>query len=584
VLDKLSKYVQVGKASEFEENKLKRNFRLYVRTKSFDNAYKILNDNHFLVVKGEPGVGKTALAELLLYQYIKEGYKLTYLTGDTVGLDKFIDQDDHKQIFYFDDFLGHTEMEIAKAKASEGLLLNFMNRFLWRKNKKLLLTTRTHILRTIELESERFRQFKSKLHENTILLSDYNSDFKTQILINHVEESFLPKELKAVLLKPKVQEFIANHKNFYPRSVEFITDNEKILLKDPIDFEVFIFKNFDKPDQIWKHAYEQQINNIDRWLLNTLLTFGQSARFPDLELAFQSRMDYEVKFQNLSRPMNAFGKSYKRLLGSFMNSEQPDPALINGTTTVALASHSLKDFLFDYLKEDRSEVIRISESVRYAKQLSEMLFPLSTGTNTIQITPILKEKLISKPHDFLGWDKDVDLLTIALTLLKFVTNGEADFYALKLLLEIEDWMALGPEFVLIDNLKNLLLQRRDQSFIETVKDIGVMMFEPIVGWVYDYEEIKSWDKIMSEKFSLSIHDLFLQAEVDWPLYFKEILDGKRGELIDHLKLEAYDQEKVEQAKRTLIDMRNEMRTVYRIFPELSLEGFNDYELEYALLR
>lgn len=579
VLHKLTRYVQIGKALEFEENQLKRNFRLYVRTGSFDDAVNILRQHHFIVVKGDPGVGKTALAEMLVYAYIKDGYQLTYLTGDVVGLDKLIDQDDNKQIFYFDDFLGHTEMEIAKAKASEGVLLNFMNRFTWRKNKKFILTTRTHILKTLESESERFRQFKVKLKENTVLLDDYTDDLKLQLLRNHVEESLLSPALKNVLMRSDIQEFIITNTNFYPRSVEYITEKENILTDDPVEFEKFIIENFDKPDKIWRHAYEQQITDIDRWLLNTLLTFGPSAKFTALESAFTKRIDYEVQFQNLQRPMNAFNKSYRRLLGSFLDTEQPDDQMISMSPTVSLVNHSLQDFVFNYLREDKSEVIRIADSAKFAEQLTKMLFPLSDSLLGVTLPERLKMRLINEPHSFIGPHKDTDLLTIALTLIKYTPAGESEITALNLFKEVSDWPGLGPEFILIENLKILLRSRNDQPFVNTIKQIGTSLFEPIVGWLYDFDEVKSWDRLMKEKYDLLIGDMFIEADVDWPLYFREILDGLKGEIIDKLRLEPFDQEKVEEAKRSMLKIRDEMRSTYLIFPKFSLDEFNDYELE-----
>ena len=87
------------------------------------------------------------------------------------------------------------------------------------------------------------------------------------------------------------------------------------------NYELFIRENFNKPDEIWRHAYEQQILDFDRILLNTMLSFGNSVKIADLEVGFQARIDYEVKFNNYLRPFDAFRKSFRKLEGGLSSTK-----------------------------------------------------------------------------------------------------------------------------------------------------------------------------------------------------------------------------------------------------------------------
>jgi len=74
VLQKILTYHIEGRSFEFQENDLKRRLRLYVETPFLSQAQDKLVKNNFIIITGEPGVGKTTTAELLLYKLISDDY------------------------------------------------------------------------------------------------------------------------------------------------------------------------------------------------------------------------------------------------------------------------------------------------------------------------------------------------------------------------------------------------------------------------------------------------------------------------------------------------------------------------------
>ena len=85
----------------FELDEIRATISLYVRNHSFDQAIKILNENHYVIISGAPGVGKTTLARMLVYELLSKDYDtFTYITG---SLDEAANAflEGKKQVFFF---------------------------------------------------------------------------------------------------------------------------------------------------------------------------------------------------------------------------------------------------------------------------------------------------------------------------------------------------------------------------------------------------------------------------------------------------------------------------------------------------
>ena len=78
----------------------------YVPNPSFDRAQTLLDESHFCIVAGIPGIGKTTLAEVLLADLVdRHGFSAYRVAHDLSEL-RAIKNPKSKQVFYFDDFLG----------------------------------------------------------------------------------------------------------------------------------------------------------------------------------------------------------------------------------------------------------------------------------------------------------------------------------------------------------------------------------------------------------------------------------------------------------------------------------------------
>jgi len=91
--------------SRFKVDQINKLSSMYVKTKNHEKALEKLESLHSVIVTGEPGIGKTTLADHLCLFYIINKYEFFYIENSLSEAESVYDRG-KKQIFYFDDFLG----------------------------------------------------------------------------------------------------------------------------------------------------------------------------------------------------------------------------------------------------------------------------------------------------------------------------------------------------------------------------------------------------------------------------------------------------------------------------------------------
>ena len=135
-----------------------------------------------------------------------------------------------------------------------------------------------------------------------------------------------------------------DHPNFSPRIIEMMTLSAGQAALTPADFLPEFLRALDDPESLWRHAYERQISERARHLLQVRATLPAYVLLKDLKTAFRAftgtpLMDLDIAFEVALRELD----------GSFLRSQ-----LISGTLVVSFANPSISDFLAHRLEGDLS--------------------------------------------------------------------------------------------------------------------------------------------------------------------------------------------------------------------------------------
>ena len=346
---------------------IKNKIPFYVVTKKLDEAIKLLQEEKLLLITGQPGIGKTTLAEIILFERAKNGAKIYKVETISEAENVISPSDEEKQIFYFDDFLGANYFEIINAQKTETQLTSFVERIKNTPNKYLILTTRTVILNYAFEKYEKISHSKLANQQFEIKLTDYSKYEKALILYNHIYFKGIREDLFNCILNDKFYKKIILHKNYTPRIIEFITDNSKIEKLNSETYPQFVLNNLNNPKEIWRYSFNNQIDYLDRCLLLTLFTFENSSYESSLLNAFEKRLDYEKTEHNQIINTNQFNESVKILLNGFITSNlyNTDPPV----REYIFINPSLADFLIGHVSESFPERKGIITSLKYVEQL-----------------------------------------------------------------------------------------------------------------------------------------------------------------------------------------------------------------------
>lgn len=374
--------------------KIQKKIPFYVITQKLDEANKILQKEKLLLITGQPGIGKTTLAEIILFQRAKNDYKIYKVESITEAEEVLTQNNEEKQLFYFDDFLGANYYEIVNAQKTETQLTAFVERVKNTPNKYLILTTRTVILNHAIERYEKISHSRLSNQQFEIKLNDYTKYEKALILYNHIYFREVKEDLYDSILEGKFYKRIIEHKNYTPRIIEFITDNTRIGNLNKDTYLQFILNNLNNPKEIWRYSYNNQIGYLDRCLLLTIFTFENKVLETLLIKAFESRLSYEKKEHNQIINTNQFHDSVKILLNGFISSR----LYTDFAREYAFINPSLTDFLIGHVSDSYPERKAIISSIVYIEQLNrfnpeKLIVPLEKELQTILRDKIAKSEI-----------------------------------------------------------------------------------------------------------------------------------------------------------------------------------------------
>lgn len=306
--------------SEFKARQVYKEIPRYVQSDAFPKALTILDRDRFVIVTGSPGVGKTTLANLLLYKHLEHGYQAVVIQRDVQeGLARF--QEGAPQVFYYDDFMGTTflgDRGTSFRNNEDRAMLEFIAMVRTSPTTRMILTTREHIFSQALEKSERLRH--SQIGDDRVVLqmSDYSFGQRAKILYNHLYFSDLPEGYQEELLRNDFYFQIIKHEKFNPRLIEWLSTYYRVKNIEIASYRDFVSNLLRDPSEIWRHAYEHQISDAGRSLLLTLFSLGGKAGGNLLEETFSALHTIRAKRYGFQRRPEDFSIAFHELKGAFI--------------------------------------------------------------------------------------------------------------------------------------------------------------------------------------------------------------------------------------------------------------------------
>ncbi len=305
--------------SEFKARQVYEQAKRYVISDAYPQALKMLGDERVVIIAGAPGVGKTTLADLILYSHLEQGYQAVLIQRD-VDEGESLFQPGRRQIFYFDDFMGATFAgeHAGGPGANDRALVNFIAMVRATPDARLVLTTREHVYAQALGRSERLRH--AGLNDVRVVLGmpSYNAMQRARILYNHLYFSDLPDAYRDQLLRDDFYLRIVKHEKFNPRLIEWLSSYRRLKHVPVERYRGFIDNLLRDPSEIWRHAYEQEITEPGRSVLLAIHSLGGKCGGSVLERAFGGLHAYRAIRYNFSTRPDDLRTGIREVINSFI--------------------------------------------------------------------------------------------------------------------------------------------------------------------------------------------------------------------------------------------------------------------------
>jgi hypothetical protein len=388
VLDRLLNsriYTQTDLALEAIQERICR----YVQNESYGEALAILEELHYCIICGGPGIGKTMLADILLVSMIGHGYEAIKITG-SVNEALALYKRGKPQVFYYDDFLGQTSLQQQKlSKNEDQQLLLLIDRVRKSEHHRFLLTTREYILTQAKNHYERLETSRFDFRKCVITLEKYTSRNRCKILFNHLYFSKLPRQHIEMLLASGDHRTIVRHRNFSPRIIEWMTT---ILadLPSAAEYGKEFIKNLDQPQRLWEHAFSHQLSEPAQALLFVLGTLSSNVRMEDAERAFAGVWPQTPAHALADIHTLPFTSALRELDGTFVKSVKDSNGIV-----IAFQNPSIRDFVEHKLRLDGRVAHSILERTIFFEQIGHL-------DVIMRKSPVMSGDFIARWRDAVG--------------------------------------------------------------------------------------------------------------------------------------------------------------------------------------
>ncbi|MBP5787653.1 MAG: restriction endonuclease [Kiritimatiellae bacterium] len=332
-----------------------------------DTCMKRLETSRVVILVGDPGVGKTVTAEMVICRLSLMGYEV-YVSYD--GIKEFEDvyRPNTKQAFLYDDFLGSNYFDAVRNREDTSIC-KFADRVSHEPDKCFILTSRTTVLNHGLEASTSFQMHRFAQHHRMVDVNGLTNEDKAHILYKLLSMSCCNREALIEYVREKRYWRVLKHKNFNPRIVAWIVQDESVEhVVNGKDLDSKLGYALNHPMAIWKTVYKNQIDRLERVLVwVTFLSNGihenQLSDVFDKFLALASSQitpGTSQTFESVTKALS--GSLLKRVITQELPAREAIDNLLSGDSShgdkyervvsYELQNHSIADYLCAYWHED----------------------------------------------------------------------------------------------------------------------------------------------------------------------------------------------------------------------------------------
>lgn len=297
-----------------------------VHNESVNEAEAILESKGALIISGDPGVGKTTLARILVWLHAEQGWEI-YVIDDMKDFFEAASAEG-KRLILFDDFLGQIRLSDSSIHNVDKRFSTAVEKVAGNRSLRFIMTTRDYILHQAQAQSEKLSGKEVDSLSFTLNVGKYTRAARAKIVFNHIFFSDLSSDHRSRLVEGGFYMRIIDHPNFNPRLIETVLSAEYVSLAGE-SIQSSIIKVLTNPEILWEKPYRAHISIEGRALMLSLFILGAPLPISVIQRTFVriskllgvpvNSVELPVKFRSALKELEGSVVSIKARTAQFAN-------------------------------------------------------------------------------------------------------------------------------------------------------------------------------------------------------------------------------------------------------------------------